>query len=138
MDCVTYDLPKIEFIGGNTETILLNLWHIGPNDLPHRGTAFNATGCTVTFSVIDFTNKNGQPLLSKAGSLIQDDNGVLSRVTVTLDSADTLNISGKYIYQVTIKNSDGTPEIPGQGIIHIHQNIDKNAASGTVENRIRI
>ena len=46
-------------------------------------------------------------------------------MTVTLESLESVNLFGKYIYQITIQDRDGEVEIPSQGIMYITNNIDK-------------
>jgi hypothetical protein len=43
---------------------------------------------------------------------------------VTLEYADTLNMSGKYVYQITVSDSVGNTDI-SQGIIYAKDNIDR-------------
>ena len=51
-----------------------------------------------------------------------------STVSVEIQSADTKNLCGRYLYQITATR--GTErEIPGQGVMDIYQNID--AGCGT-------
>ena len=38
---------------------------------------------------------------------------------------ETVNLYGKYIYQITIQDMSGETEIPSQGILGITNNIDK-------------
>ena len=121
-----YQLPAIEFIGGETETIEWNLWSIGPEDPPTKDTPFDATGCTVTFSLTYATNKSETPLVSKACTLASDSSGFMSRASVSLEPSDTVGLNGKFIYQLTIVNQDGEVEIPGQGYFFININIDKS------------
>lgn len=133
-----YQLPTIEFIGGETETFIWNLWSLGPNEKINKNTPFNASGHIVTFSLIEFSNKHGTPVISKGCQLIEDENHILSKASVTLNTSETLNLTGKYIYQLTVRNGEGEAEIPGQGIFFIARNIDKSAASGTSVLRTRV
>jgi len=47
-------------------------------------------------------------------------------LAVTLDPLDTVDLCGKYIYQITIKDINGNIEIPKQGILFITNNINKS------------
>ena len=49
---------------------------------------------------------------------------------VILDPIDTVNLFGKFVYQITIKDADGSVDIPSQGIINIVNNIDKDFTTG--------
>ena len=58
--------------------------------------------------------------------MIYDETGTIDNVlTVTLESLESVNLFGKYIYQITIQDRDGEVEIPSQGIMYITNNIDK-------------
>lgn len=46
-------------------------------------------------------------------------------LTVTLSPTETVDLSGKYIYQIIIRDIDGDVEIPKQGILYITNNINK-------------
>lgn len=131
MKTSAFILPTMEFIGGNTETYVWNLWALAPGEKPNKEQPFNANGCTVTFSVIEFNNRFGEPLISKKCTLSDAvGDGNMSTATVTLSPSETYQLSGKFIYQVTVQGSDGETELPGQGIIYINENIDKALISG--------
>lgn len=46
-------------------------------------------------------------------------------IRVSLESADTVDLSGKFVYQIILTDVDGNVDIPHQGIINIHTNINK-------------
>lgn len=50
----------------------------------------------------------------------------LSYHQLTVDPLDTVDLCGKYIYQITIKDINGNIEIPKQGILFITNNINKS------------
>ena len=54
------------------------------------------------------------------------DNTAYNVLYVELKPSDTLDLFGKYIYQITIKDADNNADIPQQGIIYIHNNINKS------------
>lgn len=115
-----YTLPKIEFIGGGYQKIPFRVFHyIGRRP-------FDLTGCECYFSLVNYTSQSGPIVMSKKMTIEPaDSDGVANIITVELESDETLNMFGKYIYQITIVGSDGTPEAPKQGIMNIIQNIDK-------------
>ena len=119
-----YTLPAFDFVGGSTQDLIFHCYFFKtkkPNDL---------SACVADFSIINFVNKNGKPLLSKQMDIGSDpdrDGDVSNVVRVTLDSKDTLNLpAGKYIYQITIKDIDGEAEIPNQGFLLISHNINES------------
>lgn len=114
-----YKLPEISFVGGETRKLLFRL-------LTEGGYIFEASGSSATFSVVGSTNRTGAPLISKAMDIRADENGIESVLTVTLLPAETVNLFGKYIYQISIMDKSGEIEIPSQGVLCITNNIDKN------------
>lgn len=119
MQSKVYNLPEISFVGGETRDLLFRL-------ITDSGKIFNASGATAAFSVVGSTNRTGTPLISKKMDIIADDNGIESVLTVTLLPAETVNLFGKYIYQISIRDLSGETEIPSQGILCITNNIDKS------------
>ncbi len=118
-----YNLPEISFIGGESETFAFNLHTI-------TGADFDATGCEAGFAIINYVNKNGEAILKKNATIEMGDDGFMSVVVVELEQADTIDLHGRYIYQITLVNDEGRTEIPGQGIIDITRNIHPEFISG--------
>lgn len=115
-----YTLPEISFVGGATNDFI---FHVYLDDAKTENADLD--GCTANFSLVSFINKSGTPLLSKAMAIAQDE--AASTLSVTLSAADTVHLSGKFVYQITVLDSRGTVIIPDQGIIHIHKNINSSA-----------
>ena len=118
MQSKVYDLPEILFVGGETHDLRFCLF-------TDTRKPFSASGATATFSVVYSVNRTGTPVLSKPMSIIANDDGVENILTVTLLPQETVNLYGKYIYQITIQEMSGETEIPSQGILGITNNIDK-------------
>ena len=102
-----YTLPSISFVGGDTQNLAFHTYSY------HGKRPFSLSGCTCNFSVVNFANKNGVVLISKpmeiaGGGEDEPDNVLL----VTLTSQETVSLSGKYVYQITITDVDGESEIP--------------------------
>lgn len=51
-----------------------------------------------------------------------------SQLFVSITPEDTVDLWGKYIYQISIKDANGVVEIPNQGILYITNNIHKDFA----------
>lgn len=120
-DYSPYTLPTIDFVGGETQDLLFNVYFYKNNQ------PFSLSGCTSNFSVVSFTNKTGVPILSKQMTSIFNDAGTSDNVlTVTLQPNETVDLCGKYIYQIIIKDINGDAEIPKQGILYITNNINKS------------
>lgn len=117
-----YTLPELTFVGGKTQELRFNLKDT-------NGEPYNASGSTINFSICDYSYKTGAPILSLAPALIADENGIADSLYVTITSEDTLNLFGKYIYQITIIDISGRVEIPNQGIMNITKNINTSFIS---------
>jgi len=120
-DINPYTLPTIEFVGGETQNLLFNVYFY-QNRKP-----FSMTGCTSNFSIVDFINKKGKPILTKTMDVLENaDESALNVLSVELAPLETYELSGKYIYQITIKDVNGNVEIPKQGLMYITNNINKS------------
>lgn len=119
-----YTLPSMDFVGGSTQDLVFHCYFY-LNRQPH-----DLSSCTANFAIINFVNKNGEPLVSKPMEIRasnRDEEAVNNILSVTLNPDDTVNLpAGKYIYQISIKHISGDMEIPKQGIIHIINNINKS------------
>ena len=115
-----YELPTITFVGGETRDLAFHIYHyIGKRP-------YSLSECECTFSLVNFTTKGGKPILSKEMTVIYDETETIDNIlTVTLESSESVNLFGKYIYQITIQDRAGEVEIPSQGIMYITNNIDK-------------
>lgn len=115
-----YMLPTIDFVGGETQDLVFNLFFY-KNKRP-----FSTTGVSANFAIVSFTNKMGTPILTKPMEGAFNDEGTINNVlTVTLEPSETVGLNGKYIYQIQIRDIDGDVEIPKQGILYITNNINK-------------
>ena len=116
-----FTLPEIVFVAGQSQTLR---WRL----LTEKKVPFNADGCTGNFAVVDYSDKTGDPLISKSltFSIGDDETGVKNIASVDLLPADTLGLCGKYIYQITIKDIDGEAEIPNHGFFFIAHNINES------------
>lgn len=116
-----YSLPEVVFVSGQSNTLRWRLFTV-------KNVPFNADGCTGNFSVVDYSDKTGDPLISKPLKFVvgDDETGVKNIAVVDLVPKDTLGLAGKYIYQIIIKDIDGEAEIPNQGFLLISHNINES------------
>ena len=122
-----YILPNIDLIAGDTRDINFHCYF-------HRNKeALDMTGCTAKFSITDFVHKTSRPKVTKVMDLrfgnIAGGTNVKNIFHVQLVRDDTIDLYGKYIYQITVKGPDGRTDIPDQGTMYIKRNIDKAAAN---------
>lgn len=113
-----YVLPQIDFIGGSSQDLRFSVYYYANKE------PYILDKCTANFSVTDFMDRS-TPVLSKEMTADNNDNnGECHILTVTLNPEDTVDLYGKYIYQISIMRN-GKIEIPGQGILMISTNTDK-------------
>lgn len=114
-----YVLPTIDFVAGETQDLAFNIYFYKSSK------PYNLEDCLATFSVSSYANKSGSAIISKTMDMRPGSSGTNNVLVVTLASKDTVDLSGKYIYQITLQDIDGDVEIPKQGILMITNNIDK-------------
>lgn len=115
-----YTLPKVTFVAGQTNKLY---WRISYSD----GTDYDCSGCAGNLAVAEFGDITGDALLSKDLSFISENNDSVYNIAwATIDSSDTLDWNGKYVYQLTIVDSTGVAEIPNKGIMLVSNNINQS------------
>lgn len=116
-----YTLPEVVFVSGQSNSFRWRLFTAAK-------VPFNASGCSGNFAAVDYSDKTGDPLISKplTFSVGDDETGAMNIASVDLEPDDTLGLWGKYIYQITIRDVDGEAEIPNHGILHIAHNINES------------
>lgn len=119
-----YILPTIDFVGGESQTIVFDLYM--EDGRPYE----DVSECTIIFSVAHFLDRQyGSPVirLDNSGDQVKiygGPQGKINRVKIFLKPGDTSRLSGKYIYQVMIVGGNDKTEIPGQGIILVTKNLN--------------
>lgn len=120
-DYSPYTLPTIDFVAGETQELVFHLYS-NKNKTP-----FALYECECNFSVVGFNNKFGAPLITKYMDIAKVGYEEIDNILkVTLLPTETLDLNGKYIYQITIRDHDGVVEIPKQGILYVTNNINKD------------
>lgn len=148
-DCpyTPYTLPTIDFVGGETQDLAFNMFF--NNEEPTKGKQpFDMTGYMANLAIVNYINKKGTPIITKPMNIVpprntryetnhlvwypmgEREDSVCNRLTVTLHATETVNLAGKYIYQISIKDPRGVDiDIPNQGILRIANNINKSFIS---------
>lgn len=112
---LTQMLPDWDFVGGSTQSRTFQLARSTTEDYDIAdGMAY----CTVS----DYVN-GGTPVLTVQTAVTAAANGKFCSVTVSLSSSDTKDLSGCYLYQITVKDSSGNTAIPFHGRMHIMKNM---------------
>lgn len=118
-----YSLPTIHFVAGSTQEFEFHVF----SAIAHL--PFDLKSCTANLSVVSSINKTGAPLISKSMEIVEDDSlgsdGMANILTATLHPYETVQLCGKYIYQISIRYISGEMDIPSQGVMYITQNINK-------------
>lgn len=116
-----YTLPQVEFVGGSTQDFSFRCYQ------NKTGRPLDMSESEADFSIIDYGNKYGEPLVSRVMD-VRDGDGTYNVLFVSLAPEDTVDLVGKYIYQISIRDVAGVVEIPNQGILYITNNIHKQFA----------
>lgn len=114
-----YTLPQDTFVAGQTCKYAWRLYR-------KSGSPFEASNCEGKFALMDYSHKEDEPIFTKEIEFVVGDEGAENIAMVTIEPEDTLYLSGKYIYQLSIKDERGNIEIPNQGIFYISNNIHKS------------
>lgn len=109
-------LPTDRMIAGTTRKLTFSLYDDDKQQI-------DVSGMIARFSISNLANEANNPIVSKNCTMEILDGIQSGNVTVTLDRDDTLSLGGKYIYQVTIKNSETVSVL--KGIMNIDNNFDK-------------
>lgn len=117
-----YTLPQVEFVGGSTQDFAFRCRHYA------TGSPMDMSGCQAEFSIIEYLDKHGDPLWS-SHMTVRELNGICDELFISIPPEVTVDLWGKYIYQISIRDVDGVVEIPKQGIFYITNNIQKNFVS---------
>ena len=112
-------LPDWEFTGGETQEYEFTL-------RAENGGYYDIPGASAHLAIAEFVNPQAT-VLDVTGTLGKYNN-YTCRVTFKLTPEDTVDLCGKYIYQITIKTKDGAVSVPQRGRMYIIQNIDKSFA----------
>lgn len=113
-----YVLPTIDFVGGETQNLAFHIYFCR-DDKP-----YGLSGCNCNFSIINHVNKNGVPVISKQMTITTDDLGIDNVLEVKIDPKDTVDLYGKYVYQISIMDEYDNTEVR-QGVLYIANNINK-------------
>ena len=121
-----YTMPQIDyFTGGDSEEYYFEIKN-------EQGHPMDVSTMGLKFSIIDYTNKFGQPLLVKDGEpSLNTKTSMTSDFKVVLTPTDTLNLFGKYIYQISIVDYDKNVK-NYQGIMVISNNINKMGVASLI------
>lgn len=139
MDRVKFELqvlPAIEMYGGDTTPWEITLVRKDGSKVAYDGTGEDCA-VTIQFAPLNTAGKFGHaptitPVLSKAATLsrIEANGGTLATFTFTRD--DTINLWGKFIYQIDVNWPD--PNTQGlrvlQGTVTIMQNVNRTSNGG--------
>lgn len=118
-----YSLPSIDFVAGETQDFAFHVFSSEDN------LEMKLSTCTANFSVVSFINRAGTPVISKSMEVQLDStSNARSILAVQLSSADTIDLCGKYVYQITIKDEENNTAIQ-HGLLFITSNINKSFLS---------
>lgn len=109
-------LEEFNIIGGDYQEIYFNVSDID------TGIALSIQDLTLNFSLVEYKNRYGLPLLNRNCEINADKTAFV----MFLYPEDTRDLSGKYIYQVSIQTPNNKQQ-SFQGVLTIDKNINPNA-----------
>lgn len=118
-----FSLGEINIIGGDYKECLIYI-----NDLDSGG-YMNLENVNISFSLIPYINRNGVSIFSKTNKENPEDLFISSdgkAFLLILRSSDTAELSGRFIYQITVQSADGLKKESFQGVMIINKNIAPN------------
>jgi hypothetical protein len=116
-------LQSFEFTGGETVTLSFEL-------VTKSGAPYNAEDDDVNFALTDYVNRSDEPIISRPCTISVGPEGIANIATIVFDPQETLNLHGKFVYQITVRNGiDGEYEVPGHGLSLCARNTDRQFIS---------
>lgn len=109
-----YELPEKTMIGGDYKELYWKL-----RDM-ERGGYLDCHNLSMRFALIEYSNRSENPRVLKEGLVVDNDDGS-TEFKVILETHDTEELFGKYIYQITIEASEEKQQ-SFQGIFNILKN----------------
>lgn len=125
--CIDFqnELPTISFVGGATEPLSFDFYH------KLAGLPYDFTNSVCNFAISGYAVDFATPIISKEMTIGKSSvDGTNSVLSVVLDPADTVNLHGKYLYQISILGAGNEIDIPRQGIMYIARNINRGFILG--------
>lgn len=115
-------LPEIQMYGGDTTSWRFYMQHTTHSYYTLDETVgYSATAYIIPYFMQTGVGVNGTPVLTKTATLKEFDGSAAAVFEFT--TADTINLGGKYIYQIEFVF--GTEKRIGQGNLYIHPNINR-------------
>lgn len=118
-----FTLDEINIIGGDYKEVKIKI-----NDSV-KGGCLSPADLECNFSIVEYRNRNGSPILSKT---LTADSSDSEAFLLTLLPDDTKNLRGKYIYQISVVATENKQE-SFQGVLIIEKNINPAAFDAVTE-----
>ena len=113
----TFNLEDIRIVGGDYKEFPI---HVRDND---RGGLMDVANLQMNFSVALYQNRYGAPVIAKNLSISTDDP---TAFLLVLYPEETKDLSGKYVYQLSIKTPNDKQE-SFQGFLYVDKNLNPEA-----------
>ena len=111
-------LPEYHMIAGESKQFTIPIYDSYDRQI-------DATGMTARFAICGYINPNMEPFVTKPCTVMPWSGG-LAVLYVVLKPEDTVDLTGKFFYQITAKDTAGDCGIM-RGHLYIHPNGDKDA-----------
>lgn len=96
----SYTLPSWEFVAGEDKEQQITLRHMD-------GSLYDLGAASVQLTISDFVNKGSTPIHTSEQEIVDDASGNSCILQLSLSSTETKSLHGKYLYVVTITDTEG-------------------------------
>ena len=111
-------LPDWEFVGGSSQGRSFTL-------VSQNGQNFDLPGAVASLSIVSYVNPDSKPALTKQVDVEPGEDGEHCEVAIQLSPAETQQLIGRYVYQLSIKDANGNIAIPQHGKMVVTRNLDQ-------------
>lgn len=127
----SYDLlPEWTFVGGESQSR-------GFRFIDSNGAYLELEGAIATLSITHYMDEKQYKTEEESPTLVyrvqatEDESGKPCMMAFFIPSADTAELYGKFVYQITIRTSNGLIGIPFRGLMYIVRNTHPYAINYT-------
>lgn len=114
-------LPEYHMTAGETKNLTIPVYTTS-------GHQIDVSNMSARIAIVDYVNLKMAPYLVKDCEIRPTSGAALAAFFVTFEPEDTIELNGKYIYQITAKDTEEHFGIM-QGVIMIAANYDRDAIS---------
>lgn len=115
----SYSLPTLRIIGGETKEQIFDVFY------DETGQPMQLSGFDCRFCIASNLIDSPTPIINKAMSVTNSETtGYNNALMVKLDPSDTVELNGKYIYQISLYKATENISSIFQGVMYVKKNIN--------------